>query len=143
MCYLESFSEVWSKVNESNLHQIVTSLFSVSAERCPICTLTIQHNITSSLSNVGLQVICICLFFCFYAILWHLHLIVPAFCQVWMAALVLTDFILHKSSTSSDFNGITALELGAGTGDLNIILKLVAINCFTGIWKFSCLSSSL
>jgi len=48
-----------------------------------------------------------------------------------MAALVLTDFVLHRSSTSADFNGITALELGAGTGDLSIALKFVVINCCT------------
>lgn len=36
--------------------------------------------------------------------------------QVWKAELVLSDFVLHKMHTSSDFDGTVALELGAGTG---------------------------
>ncbi|WVZ79266.1 hypothetical protein U9M48_026867 [Paspalum notatum var. saurae] len=51
---------------------------------------TIQHRVTSSLKTVGLQ--------------------------VWKAALLLADFVLHKSFTSSDFDGVTAIEMGAGTG---------------------------
>ncbi|CAL9152527.1 unnamed protein product [Musa hybrid cultivar] len=62
--------------------------------------LTIQHTITSSLLEVGLQ--------------------------VWKAALVLTDFIMHKSFTSSDLNDVTAIELGAGTGLVGIALARVA-----------------
>ncbi|KAF8658508.1 hypothetical protein HU200_058963 [Digitaria exilis] len=53
--------------------------------------LTIQHGVTSSLKCVGLQ--------------------------VWKAALLLADFVLHKSFTSSNFDGVTAIEVGAGTGD--------------------------
>ncbi|CAJ1955212.1 unnamed protein product [Sphenostylis stenocarpa] len=34
---------------------------------------------------------------------------------VWKAALVLSDFILHKASCSSELHGVIALELGAGT----------------------------
>ena len=37
--------------------------------------------------------------------------------QVWKAALLLADFVLHKSFTSSNFDGVTAIEVGAGTGD--------------------------
>ncbi|RLN13003.1 hypothetical protein C2845_PM09G19390 [Panicum miliaceum] len=51
--------------------------------------LTIQHGVTSSLKSVGLQ--------------------------VWKAALLLADFVLHKSFTSSNFDGVTAIEVGAGT----------------------------
>lgn len=36
--------------------------------------------------------------------------------QVWKAELVLSDFVLHKIHTSSEFQGIVSLELGAGTG---------------------------
>jgi hypothetical protein len=31
--------------------------------------------------------------------------------------MLLTDFVLHKSFTSSEFDGVTAIEIGAGTGD--------------------------
>lgn len=37
--------------------------------------------------------------------------------QVWKAALLLADFVLHKSFSSSNFDGVTAIEIGAGTGD--------------------------
>ena len=35
---------------------------------------------------------------------------------MWIAELVLSDFVLHKMFTSTEFDGIVALELGAGTG---------------------------
>lgn len=41
------------------------------------------------------------------------------FYQVWRAELVLSDFVFHKMFTSSEFNGIVALELGAGTGNFD------------------------
>lgn len=38
--------------------------------------------------------------------------------QVWKAELALSDFVLHTVSTSSEFDRVVALELGAGTGML-------------------------
>lgn len=37
---------------------------------------------------------------------------------MWRAELVLADFMLHKMFTSSEIDGVVALELGAGTGEI-------------------------
>ncbi|KAM0930313.1 hypothetical protein ACQ4PT_001050 [Festuca glaucescens] len=66
--------------------------------------LTVQHGITSSLQSVGLQ--------------------------VWKAAMLLTDFVLHKSFTSSEFDGVTAMEIGAGTGLVGLAQARVASKVF-------------
>lgn len=66
--------------------------------------LTVQHGITSSLRSVGLQ--------------------------VWKAAMLLTDFVLHKSFASSEFDGVTAMEIGAGTGLVGLAQARVARKVF-------------
>ena len=50
----------------------------------------------------------------FHVLLWFIG---DTGLQVWKAALLLADFVLHKSFTSSNFDGVTAIEVGAGTGD--------------------------
>lgn len=41
---------------------------------------------------------------------------IQLFSQIWKAELVLSDFVMHKMCTTSEFDGIVSLELGAGTG---------------------------
>ncbi|KAL6996488.1 hypothetical protein U1Q18_006621 [Sarracenia purpurea var. burkii] len=50
--------------------------------------------------------------------------------QVWRAELILADFVLHKIVTSSEFNGIVAVELGAGTGLVGMLLARIAKTVF-------------
>lgn len=50
---------------------------------------------------------------------------------MWRAELVLSDFVLHKMFTSAEFDGIVALELGAGTGISTITTYLDFHGTFT------------
>ncbi|XP_057828376.2 uncharacterized protein LOC131039601 isoform X2 [Cryptomeria japonica] len=67
------------------------------------------------------------------SILIHHHIItvIPSVgLQIWRASLILADFIIHFIHTSSYFNNVVALELGAGTGLVGILLARAASTVF-------------
>lgn len=73
-------------------------------------SILIRHHVTTVIPNVGLQ--------------------------IWRASLLLGDFILHSIRTSSYFDDVVALELGAGTGLVGILVARAAKTVFitdTGI----------
>ncbi|KAI5060187.1 hypothetical protein GOP47_0024607 [Adiantum capillus-veneris] len=46
--------------------------------------------------------------------------------QIWKASFLLGDFLLHKMQTTAELDDVIALELGAGTGLLGILLAAKA-----------------
>ncbi|KAH9310910.1 hypothetical protein KI387_025945 [Taxus chinensis] len=67
-------------------------------------SILVHHHITTAIPRVGLQ--------------------------IWRASLVLSDFVLHSINTSTYFNNVVALELGAGTGMVGILLARAAHTVF-------------
>lgn len=63
-------------------------------------SILIHHHVTTAIPSVGLQ--------------------------IWRASLLLGDFILHSICTSSYFHDVVALELGAGTGLVGILVARAA-----------------
>lgn len=67
-------------------------------------SILIHHHVTTAIPSVGLQ--------------------------IWRASLLLGDFILHSICTSSYFHDVVALELGAGTGLVGILVARAAKTVF-------------